>query len=1507
MTTPTREYLEEFVERLRPLLPHHWWQQIHREAMAAAGGKRSSPKVWAPSLLEALGLGALSPDALGKASAEALVVVHDRLHLLARRDGHDLPLSRAHALVVAEMDRRGVTHEPRSHLDYIVKAPFDLGELADPPFVAGLSDAALRRVHAFLHQQWRMQAADFPRVVKGVTLPHPHAAWVACGYRTGVVSPRLQQSGEWTAVMEPSEQTGQAQVWALARFGTPRTISRAEFDHLRDRHRVTDSERARLWGRHEQFQFAEIAEVLPFDGTLLVPLPKAADVASSAFRLPDEVPLAAPFEPVRAQALPTRGVYLVPPHGEWLARGVKTAMVKSRPFAGLDRPHIIVSAERAYGVVEFAAPEEIDLAGFRRAADAHQVTEEERKRWWPDAQRLYLYRTKTVRPFAQPVKVDVPQGAQTFLARVDLPAETHYAGVAKQSIEDLLHAHEVVAAEMHRRRLTPMNERDPMSEAWRAFTERVGKEGLDLPSLPEQVMIVPDFVSVVGSAVHNIARAQDVDVLFRAERIKDGRFALHAEAVELPVRKVISPGKDKDLHYIASPQGPHADFLPVYHLMLVRSSHRRPVAIEKALDNVRLKFIGTGAMSFKETGRNEAGLLLAHLGHKVLIDGGPQAIEREVLTEPRPDVTIWLTTDEDGEQMPALREIARKQGWSEPKVASHAMPGLRIEPFRVEHTNHPSYGYEVRAYGRTVIYAPEFWKPPVERLKNADLAIVEAAAWEEPIRFAEGVGGHAAALETIKAAQQAGAKRILLTHIGKPTARALDDGARLPPGVEVARDGQEIVYHEKAAIAPGRRYTVQKPSMAGTTEYFSVGELWDEWAKERAGKNTLLLGSPKIDGFRTTISKQGDRVQVWFEDSAEDRSEQLPDIVAAMKRLGRDVVLEGELTIRRPGGKPVARVQTATFLAGKLPAEDAFPYISLYDALYVGEDIHDRPFTERLRLLQQASRGLPDRLFDVLEQRPVRSRGDLDRVGKWAAAQPISEGLFIREAEAPYEFGATERAAKWKTVFRIKARVLEARRKENGYSYLCGVERGAMDYSNLDASDKYVTLGATFVTDVRASEGDTLEVEVEEIITDGTLTWGKPTVVGIDRTRGAYSAGQLVNLAERGHVLKTVVEKAADLREEGEDETRGGKVTAFWSQRWPDLVAKGAGGFVLHAHWRGLSEEETRLSHEDLLKTTHSVHFDLRLEGPQGLWGFTIFAGPAANSRGRKGGAKIADLRADEKMQGTFKLEQPKVWLRVGRPAPYVSEPEGVGATSQKYAKFFALDYGTYTLTFAREHAFEIILRGERGVIRGRYQVMFAPVGGRRIWLISRPEDQDAIYADDHDLGAVLRELKAKGQRWLFWRDDLDAPLRKIDVRAAHPEEIAKAMFVPIAKVDEEKRLIYGVVLEPDVVDTQGDFATAEAIEQAAHDFLARYRIIGEQHRKAARPTEIVENYITPHDLRLGSQEVRKGAWVMVVRVLADSLWADVKGGLYTGFSIGGWGEGKPARAPVEKRELLPV
>ena len=161
-----------------------------------------------------------------------------------------------------------------------------------------------------------------------------------------------------------------------------------------------------------------------------------------------------------------------------------------------------------------------------------------------------------------------------------------------------------------------------------------------------------------------------------------------------------------------------------------------------------------------------------------------------------------------------------------------------------------------------------------------------------------------------------------------------------------------------------------------------------------------------------------------------------------------------------------------------------------------------------------------------------------------------------------------------------------------------------------------------------------------------------------------------------------------------------------------------------------------------------------------------------------------------------------------------------------------------------------------------------------------------------------------------------------------------------ILKADEAQRYTLGVVYEPGVKDSQGDWATAEEIEKACWEFnrnlgkpekqVAKsvealleailkaldepgevaldvteiYEDIqkaaadlGLMHTKTDQGTgaigEIVESYITRAEMTIGTEKVAAGTWLMGT-VWSEDVWKAVQEGKITGLSMGGTGKRIP-------------
>lgn len=132
--------------------------------------------------------------------------------------------------------------------------------------------------------------------------------------------------------------------------------------------------------------------------------------------------------------------------------------------------------------------------------------------------------------------------------------------------------------------------------------------------------------------------------------------------------------------------------------------------------------------------------------------------------------------------------------------------------------------------------------------------------------------------------------------------------------------------------------------------------------------------------------------------------------------------------------------------------------------------------------------------------------------------------------------------------------------------------------------------------------------------------------------------------------------------------------------------------------------------------------------------------------------------------------------------------------------------------------------------------------------------------------------------------------------KSAEAPTFQKEVKVFVNKEDAEQQLVYGVVYEPDTLDSHEDFMTADEIEKAAHGFLKDARNIDTQHDFESGVGEVVESYIAPIDMEIGEETITKGSWVLVTKA-SDEIWEAIQKGEYTGYSLAGTAE------TIEKEE----
>lgn len=169
---------------------------------------------------------------------------------------------------------------------------------------------------------------------------------------------------------------------------------------------------------------------------------------------------------------------------------------------------------------------------------------------------------------------------------------------------------------------------------------------------------------------------------------------------------------------------------------------------------------------------------------------------------------------------------------------------------------------------------------------------------------------------------------------------------------------------------------------------------------------------------------------------------------------------------------------------------------------------------------------------------------------------------------------------------------------------------------------------------------------------------------------------------------------------------------------------------------------------------------------------------------------------------------------------------------------------------------------------------------------------------------------EAKGLSEAAASEAVDEFFKEIDSQKRRRRRLGRGYMnkeAAILKIDEEKRVVYGVVLDPYIVDTQGDWSPPSEVEQTAHKWMEKSRIIGLRHKGEAKAVP-VESFLMPYPsqgdykravsgeehrvlkFKFGNSFIHSGSWVLGTKIADDETWALVKSGNLGSYSVGGIG-----------------
>lgn len=123
--------------------------------------------------------------------------------------------------------------------------------------------------------------------------------------------------------------------------------------------------------------------------------------------------------------------------------------------------------------------------------------------------------------------------------------------------------------------------------------------------------------------------------------------------------------------------------------------------------------------------------------------------------------------------------------------------------------------------------------------------------------------------------------------------------------------------------------------------------------------------------------------------------------------------------------------------------------------------------------------------------------------------------------------------------------------------------------------------------------------------------------------------------------------------------------------------------------------------------------------------------------------------------------------------------------------------------------------------------------------------------------------------------------------------EMTKSIEGKVLKADEDQRMVFGwasVITEKGepVIDRQGDIIKADTLVSAVNDFMEHVRV-GKSMHSGDQIGVVVHSWPVTDEISksCGIQSDREG-WLVAFKVYDDDVWAKVKSGELSAFSIGG-------------------
>lgn len=130
-----------------------------------------------------------------------------------------------------------------------------------------------------------------------------------------------------------------------------------------------------------------------------------------------------------------------------------------------------------------------------------------------------------------------------------------------------------------------------------------------------------------------------------------------------------------------------------------------------------------------------------------------------------------------------------------------------------------------------------------------------------------------------------------------------------------------------------------------------------------------------------------------------------------------------------------------------------------------------------------------------------------------------------------------------------------------------------------------------------------------------------------------------------------------------------------------------------------------------------------------------------------------------------------------------------------------------------------------------------------------------------------------------------------------------------IIKTESSNQTATFVILEPGVVDLNGQEISESEIIKTAHEFVMNIskKYVNVDHKKWTVQDDVVyvESYVSPVDITIADSTIKKWTWLVAFKFLSADKWQMVLDGEITGVSMEGEGYVEKTADQIEKLQKI--